>query len=490
MNEAKSLINKNLVGVVDFLTCDFALTGSPKFPEHTPEEEVFDFLSKNAEAALAGDAEAAFMLGDAYLSCCDDFFFQFTRKATDEKNPRPENPRPEDRLDGTVLTKSCEGFKPDQEYSAEATCWLQLALDNDSLSAYRLIRNWKRTEAGYLYKLYGVEVLKLNCPYDANVKYNELLLKAVAEGNADAMFEQADRLLKGEGADTDKDKALALLRKSADNGNADAVSKLAELYLKGEYVSKDVAEAIRLYEKALADGNDWAAGMLAAIYRHGNDGVPASPQKAFHYLKVAGSSFKLDVADAYFAGNGVEQDKIAAAEIYLDCCMVSVCDGNGVWDEIEGKVNSCIDAIITEAEGGDPRACKCLGDVYNVFKVNGVDRRDSSIEWYEKASEAGLWDATHKLLSIYAAVGWSFYFNDIYNNPFRCCRYESFYSCKDKEKANLYAAKLYEQALPEAESGNRKAMLACAHALHVSPELAAAGSPSSVDWLRRRSACK
>eukprot|EP01031_Cornospumella_fuschlensis_P024246 gene24246-29318_t len=81
--------------------------------------------------------------------------------------------------------------------------------------------------------------------------------------------------------------AARLFRIAADRGDADAQFNIALMLKKGEGVPQNYAEALRYFNRAAAQGLDKAQNSLGVIYRDGIPGVPRDLKEAERYFKLA-----------------------------------------------------------------------------------------------------------------------------------------------------------------------------------------------------------
>lgn len=101
-------------------------------------------------------------------------------------------------------------------------------------------------------------------------------MELAEDGNSDAMYEIALRLLKS----GDHNNAANWMKKSANAGNKNAQFKLANWYHLGVGVEKDNDKALSWLEKAAHNNHYKAANVLGNAYRHGKMGVDKNAEKA------------------------------------------------------------------------------------------------------------------------------------------------------------------------------------------------------------------
>ncbi|MBE6574157.1 MAG: sel1 repeat family protein [Ruminococcaceae bacterium] len=178
----------------------------------------------------------------------------------------------------------------------------------------------------------------------------KLLNTLDAKGNREAAFLLANIYYKGIGTGVSYKKAISYLEKA---DTPDALNMLARMYVDGNGCTKDYSKAISLWEKAAKLGSYTAEYQLAMIYMNGILGVKADIKKAVAYIKSSASkgfapaikalnalpkehkatntdeiseleilsnngdvkaTYKL--ANCYFKGDGVKQNKSIAVELY------------------------------------------------------------------------------------------------------------------------------------------------------------------------------
>ena len=152
----------------------------------------------------------------------------------------------------------------------------------------------------------------------ARVRMYRALLATAERGDADAQYNLAHCLHKGEGVAHDAAQAVVWYRKAAKQGHADAQNNLGVCLKKGVGVARDAAQAAVWYRKAAEQGHGRAQHNLGVLLLRGAEGVPQDAKagarslaaaaqqglpEAFHLL--AHCAGDRDVATACCVGCGV-----------------------------------------------------------------------------------------------------------------------------------------------------------------------------------------
>lgn len=147
-------------------------------------------------------------------------------------------------------------------------------------------------------------------------------LRAFAlKGNADAMLELGERLIQGQGVDTNAVEGLQWIQKAADAGKANAWCDLGMAYSNGFGVKTDMARAMELYHKGAEKGDACCQASLGMFYQAGEripGGVKADPAEAAKWYRLAAEQNHQEaifhLAQLYMQGDGVKQDSSEAAK--------------------------------------------------------------------------------------------------------------------------------------------------------------------------------
>ena len=94
-----------------------------------------------------------------------------------------------------------------------------------------------------------------------------ILEELAAQGDIEAKREMAGQLLKGDGVDKDKEKAVSLLEDCVAHGDADAMVMLAKCCALGCGMKHDAERAEALLSDAATNGNDEARVLMKLINR-------------------------------------------------------------------------------------------------------------------------------------------------------------------------------------------------------------------------------
>lgn len=117
----------------------------------------------------------------------------------------------------------------------------------------------------------------------------------------------------------DYKQATEWLRKGVSAGSVLSMRILGNMYREGEGLTRNGNEASKLYQEAARLGDQYAMADLGDMYRNG-DGVDKNPKLAMEWYKkaaVAGSAYAMNqVGILYHDGVGVEQDHAEAGRWY------------------------------------------------------------------------------------------------------------------------------------------------------------------------------
>ncbi len=137
------------------------------------------------------------------------------------------------------------------------------------------------------------------------------LRKAALEGDANAVYELANRASEGTGMARDQKLALRLFERAAAAGSGPAQFRLANMHEKGIGTARDPKLAMTWYRRAADKGNAKAMHNLAVLIAEGADGRPDYAAAADLFRKAA----EFGVRDSQYnlaillgRGLGVEQD--------------------------------------------------------------------------------------------------------------------------------------------------------------------------------------
>ncbi len=142
---------------------------------------------------------------------------------------------------------------------------------------------------------------------------------SVPHPEADALCDEADKYLMGNGVEKDYDKAFKLYHRADQLGSLRGKSELGHMYLAGWGVPKDYGKAYELSEKAANSGVACGQCNLGVLYEYGL-GVPKDVAIAVNWYRKAadqGSARGLcNLGYLYERGRGVPEDEEKAQELY------------------------------------------------------------------------------------------------------------------------------------------------------------------------------
>jgi TPR repeat protein len=157
---------------------------------------------------------------------------------------------------------------------------------------------------------------------DASTPVEEL--KALAsQGNADAMLELGERLIQGQGVETNAAEGLQWLHKAAAAGKSQAWYDIGFVYSNGVGVETNMTEAMRYFRKGAEAGNADCQTSMGMFYQAGEripGGVKADPAEAVKWYRLAAEQDHgeaiFHLAGLYMAGQGVKADSSEAVKWY------------------------------------------------------------------------------------------------------------------------------------------------------------------------------
>ena len=153
----------------------------------------------------------------------------------------------------------------------------------------------------------------------------------------------------------DKYEGMSLIHRAATAGLADAVSGLATCFQEGHGVNISIPIATRLFKEAAYLGSTEASSQIAKSYRNGTGGVLESPSDAQKWYTMASNR-----------GRPEAQTQLGILLLY------------GLPDEAPPIKRNPIEAIRLlklAANAGDPDACRCLSECYEMG-VEGVSKQE------------------------------------------------------------------------------------------------------------------
>ncbi|CAG8471610.1 2506_t:CDS:1 [Ambispora gerdemannii] len=184
---------------------------------------------------------------------------------------------------------------------------------------------------------------------------------------------------RGVGTPVDIKLAFHWFKKAIIAGNLGALNNIGCWYEKGEYVKKDLSEAYKHYYQAAKEGLPCAQFNTAEFLRRGC-GTKKDDARAFHWYQKAaangesGAQFWLA---QYYRKEGANQSNRLALKWYLEAA----------------KAIEVTDEIIQTYYN--------LALIYDYGQLGTVRDNKKAFEWYQKASDAGVDEATKRLAECY-----------------------------------------------------------------------------------------
>lgn len=147
-----------------------------------------------------------------------------------------------------------------------------------------------------------------------------LIRRAAELGLAAAQSSYAGLLDEGELVERDLKQAIGWLLKAIAQGDTEAMVRLGLHYMKGTGVAKDLAKSVTWYRKAAGMGNADGQYFLGCAYDLGR-GVEQNDAESVRWYQAASDRGHLvamcNLADKYEHGRGIEQNEAQALSCYL-----------------------------------------------------------------------------------------------------------------------------------------------------------------------------
>lgn len=200
------------------------------------------------------------------------------------------------------------------------------------------------------------------------------LREAASQGDAEALFEIANRYSEGNGVDVDLTKAAEWYTMAAELGLAPAQYRIGNIHEKGAGVERNIEKAKMWYQLAAQQGNASAMHNLGVLYAMGADGTPDNESAARWFIEaaehgVADSQYNLGILAA--KGVGMPRDLTEAYKWFDIAARSGDADAASKRDEL---AKSMAPADLAKAQGK-----ATLWKVKEVDpEANTVDVRD---EW-------------------------------------------------------------------------------------------------------------
>ena len=282
------------------------------------------------------------------------------------------------------------GFGVDKDIK-KAIHWYELSAEQGlPYACYRL---------GLIYKNGNNEI---NCDYQRAMKY---FVQAHEGEVLDASFQLGLMYETGTGTEVDLKKAHELYQYLCNAEYAPALSRMGVIYCEGIGVEKNIDKAIEYCEKAMELGDKQAEYILTHIYEK----VLNDPKKTLEfYLKRAeegSAQAQLELFFAYNYGNGVEKNE----EIADMWCQKSADNGNPMAQTLTafklrkgGQVEKAVEYLEKASNTGYFEAIRDLADIYFKGEGNIPIQKKRALELYSNAADKGDVDSQRTLGVIYA----------------------------------------------------------------------------------------
>lgn len=241
---------------------------------------------------------------------------------------------------------------------------------------------------------------------------NELMQKLADSGDTELQVELANSYLQN--ADT-SDRAIQLLEKASASGNLEAILKLADLYQKGELVAVNHERSYELYEKAAEAGDPESGNRLGFAWLYGQHPIypkQTDYEKAFSYFTIAKKDGKpltyFCLSQMYHDGLGVKQDMVKSVE-YLkmaaDMKMPIACAEYGRYllnadGTHEADPSQAAKYLSIAAENGDTTAKSLLVTLFLQGTGGSMDA-EKVLAYAKEVAEDGTEQSRMKLANVY-----------------------------------------------------------------------------------------
>ena len=272
---------------------------------------------------------------------------------------------------GTAYQLGCPGAPADPK---EAIRWYTLAADRgSSIAANQIGMFYDPSASGNFYKKDPEEALKW---FRKSAERND----AVGQYNSGKMLVELKRY----------PEAVEWLRKAMENGNAIAEQYLVDLYdrgkaLPGKSKHENWREALTLFQRLAAEGNAGAQYVMGNTYLHGWFGADRNPAAAVDLLRKAAEQdmayAEHMVGDLYWDGKGVPKDKQEAVKWYLKAA-------DGAEPDSEAQLNL---ALIYEGGNIVPQDFAAAYMWYELAREGGAEHTQTP----RSVTEAGSWIRLH-----------------------------------------------------------------------------------------------
>lgn len=303
--------------------------------------------------------------------------------------------------------KRCWSSNPTQRPSFEDI--LTEVTDESYLRAFNVTKrevtdyiiSYKIQEEEFIYEDEDAKITNSNINSKFVIKHGKerdmMSTKIAADnGEAEAMFDYALRLQKGDGVPKDRKLAAQYYKMSADKGYVLAMFNYAILYYNGDGVEVDKKKAAQYFKKA-ADAGETTAMINYAYMLHTGVGVQPDSKKCARYYKMAADRGQvkgmLNYAILLQNGEGVQPNlheaaryfKMAANEGEVTSMLnygIMLRDGKG----IEQNKTKALKYLKMAANKGSVRAMTEYGIALQRGDC-GVCNKEEAFYYFKKAAE-------------------------------------------------------------------------------------------------------
>ncbi len=237
-------------------------------------------------------------------------------------------------------------------------------------------------------------------PVDGMDRVDSLLVltRNAEQGDRNAQFALAMRLLSGEGVEADSAKAAEWYRRAGIQGHVGAQFMRGRMLDEGWGVTADDAEAVEWYRRAADQGHVEAQFALGAMLYEGQ-GTAADPVEAVEWYRRAADQGYADAQLALgvmlFEGEGTAADPVEAAEWFKRAADQGDVEAQAVLGATlysgEGTAADPVEAakwFRRAADQGHVEAQFALGAMLDGGEGVAADPVEAS-EWYRRAGSAG-----------------------------------------------------------------------------------------------------
>lgn len=269
----------------------------------------------------------------------------------------------------------------------------------------------RRGDADGLYALSMAYLFGWDVDQNEDIGY-DLLEKAVAAGQTEAMALMVRLFMQGEYSGIDSERAAQLSIRSADDGIPDAQLYAGLAYMDGVSVEQDYAEAARYFRLAANQGNQEARTSLAYLFQEGL-GVEKDETKAYRLYTTAAKAgnvnamFQAGICCEF--GVGTHPDPVAAEYWYEKGAE----QGDAFAMERLGYLMSESDPpcskeafewFLKAAMEGVPTAMQMAGYCY-MKGIGTTEDREEARKWLKMAEDNGVEEAASMLSMLGSVLG-------------------------------------------------------------------------------------